>query len=212
MKLVGDFVKFERDTNRIISNLLKRIYDSNLKKAEQEVKELVKLQLYNSSTAKSIDAQDTESLAGHFGIPYGEETESLEAIINTIAEYVKVTFSHFPPSGGKLRTTINIVLGDEVYPELQTLDEGQVLTEKGEVIYWLEWLLLGGKGILISEFDVEFELGKGRSGQAIMIPGTGWQIPAEHAGTRQDNWLTRTLREDDFLNEIASTTFRILNR
>lgn len=211
MKLITGIVPFERQTNELLTQLLGNLYTKNLKKAEREVRNLVKNKLLDSATAKSLMGMEQDSLMGHFGIPIGEEDERVENIIDTISEFVRVRVSRFPPTRTKVRANISITLGDEVYPELINLDDGQVLTEKGEVIYWLEWLLLGGFLPLIENFHVEFQLGKGRSGQAIMVPQFSWSIPSEHGGTRNNNWLTRELQDKEFIDLVASTTYRILN-
>jgi hypothetical protein len=70
--------------------------------------------------------------------------------------------------------------------------------EKFEVfnIDWLKWLLTSGAEPVIFGYRVKFgNFPTSRTGQAIMVPKNGgaWGVPAEFAGTANDNWITRNL-------------------
>jgi hypothetical protein len=64
-------------------------------------------------------------------------------------------------------------------------------------IPWLSWLLFAGNSPLIYGYRIEFNphnIENSRTG-AIMVknPGGIWSIPDEHAGTQENNFLTRAL-------------------
>jgi len=62
---------------------------------------------------------------------------------------------------------------------------------------WLKWFILGGQGIIIKGFDAvrTRNIGASRSRTGyLMKKGTSWRVPAEHAGTSVDNFVTRGLR------------------
>lgn len=71
------------------------------------------------------------------------------------------------------------------------------------VIPWLRWLLLEGPGLILVDAEINTKAGSraaSRTGRAIMVhptqrPSEGWHVPAEFAGTAEDNWLTRALRD-----------------
>jgi hypothetical protein len=76
--------------------------------------------------------------------------------------------------------------------------EGSILTEKGEVLEWLRWLLTFGDRIIISEYQIHLISGKGRSGRGIMVAddASAWRVPPRFSGTIRNNWLTRAFKEN----------------
>lgn len=70
-------------------------------------------------------------------------------------------------------------------------------TQKGQKIDWLRWLLEKGSTPIIFDYDVAFgDFETSRTGGAIMMKNLGsWGVPAKYAGTRNSNWLTRTLKQ-----------------
>jgi len=98
------------------------------------------------------------------------------------------------------------------YPPYKRFVKISFWGEKDEVVEWLEASLLKGDEIIVTNFHVEYLAGRGRSGQAFMAPGLDWRLNQVYRGTKGDNWLTRGLQTDEFINEIASTVFKELNR
>jgi hypothetical protein len=134
-------------------------------------------------------------LAGEFGLPAVGRRDRLDNIIQAVVDRMEIDFDTYRPVSKKYRGGINfrILLND--LSEILTLIEATVVTEKGEILNWLEWLLTFGDRLIISEFFVYLKDGKGRSRKAIMLPNDArsWSVPIDVAGTINDNWLTRAL-------------------
>jgi hypothetical protein len=155
-------------------------------------------------TRKRIILLAHGALVGHFGFPYGTGKERADLIISTIIQNIEVNFRPFKRSGDHFKGGLTVGVLVDGFTDLLELDVSTVTTEKGRILPWLEWLLKRGRHIIIEEYEVQFIPGKGRSGQAIMIPGSWWQVPAEHSGTEEDNWLTRSLfaKSVDYASQI----------
>lgn len=66
----------------------------------------------------------------------------------------------------------------------------------GEEVPWLYWLLLGGGGILVQDYIIQYTNSKkSRSGKAIMVKSMGrnWRMPAKFVGTAKNNWVYRAI-------------------
>ena len=77
-------------------------------------------------------------------------------------------------------------------------------------VTWLTWLLTAGDSFIINDYHIEFGVGYGRSGVAKMEDGGGWRVPPKHSGTKNNNWITRTLRSKTFINELTAIMTGIL--
>lgn len=79
----------------------------------------------------------------------------------------------------------------------------------GSIIPWLRWLLLDGSKILVRDYTVQFGPNtRSRTGNAIMVSSEqqNWRVPAEFAGTANNNWITRAIDRLDpiLLNDIEN--------
>jgi hypothetical protein len=76
----------------------------------------------------------------------------------------------------------------------------------GNIIPWVDWLLLEGDSFIISDYTFSAS-NRGRSGFGIMVEDVGkaWRVPALYSGTLKNNWVTRTLKlyGDEIANHIG---------
>lgn len=91
--------------------------------------------------------------------------------------------------------TVRAIKGD--YSDILNLPDAIQMTEKGEELYWLGWLLKGGKDVLIADYHVQFGQYKtSRTGGALMFKSGDWSLgqrQAQHAGTEGNNFITRAI-------------------
>lgn len=136
-------------------------------------------------------------LNAHFGIPFGEERLRVNTIIRTIANNIEVSFTKIKKAGNDLAGGITIYILKSNFSDILTLPEASILTVNGYSLPWLEWLLVRGNQVIVTDFTIKFVYGAvgSRSGQAIMVqnPGGVWRVPPQYAGTVKNNWLTRAL-------------------
>lgn len=151
-------------------------------------------------------------LSGHFGIPANEVSHTVSTIIDEIVENIEINYTNLSLHGSTVKGGMTIGIGRNGFASLMSLPEGSVNTEKGDTLPWLNWVLTKGDKIIVSEHDIKFSLGQGRSGFAIMIPNrvANWRVPAEFSGTSNDNVITRTiLRNIEVYSRLVS---RIVNK
>jgi hypothetical protein len=208
--IIDSLTTIEARVNVAIADHLNSKLPIIAKKIESEVRTLVRRNLGDSHEFQSIISG---ILRHEFGFPAGQETISADGIANLVANNIYVSHTKLIGnargiSGG---LTIYGVLSD--YSNLLNSSFAEILTDKGERLKWLEWLLLEGNRVIIQ--DYKFQGGKypqSRSGNGIMISGTNrfWKVPAQFSGTASDNWITRVL--EDSLSEMQKITKNIVRK
>lgn len=103
-----------------------------------------------------------------------------------------------PPkiSNNKIKSNITIKLIQTDFSDVLNLSASELETEKGQVLPWLQWLLLEGSSTIVKDYEVYFgPNARSRTGFAIMSPSnaSGWNVPSEYAGTLENNWITRAI-------------------
>ena len=93
--------------------------------------------------------------------------------------------------GGFSINMIKIDFSDVLYTDYAYMTDQL----RGYSLPWLQWLLLEGNAVLIKGYYVTLgPSARSRTGFAVMTPAPNdWKIPAEFAGTSNDNWITRAI-------------------
>jgi hypothetical protein len=106
--------------------------------------------------------------------------------------YIKPTLSNNKITSKFSAMMIRADFSDVLYTDYAIVQD----YNRGYSLPWLEWLLLRGNSVIIPSYQVVFgPNSSSRTGLAIMKNiGSGyWKVPAEFAGTLDDNWITRSL-------------------
>lgn len=147
-------------------------------------------------------------LAGHFGLPAGSRRGMVDSILQKVANNIEVTYKPIAVRGKKFVNGMYFGILIRDFSDILSMAESLVTIEDGSQLPWLNWLLISGNKILVSEHDVKFMSGKGRSGFAVMVSNKAgvWRVPPEYSGTITNNWLTRAFNEnpDRFLDIIKN--------
>lgn len=154
-----------------------------------------------SQTQKTLEGTEiyqslvSGELSQHFGFERLGGRARVDEIVATIVNNINVKYESIKAIGSNLKGGLSIGILLEGFTDILGLPASVVVTEKGQALPWLEWLLIRGDSIIITEHSIRFEPGRGRSGGAIMIQNNAgvWRVPPEYAGTVNDNWLTRGL-------------------
>lgn len=136
-------------------------------------------------------------LLGEFGLL--EPEAKLDKILATWAKDISAVISG---SKNKVAITISMIQAD--FRNVLDLPATYVkqLTEKNQLLSWLDWLLIKGDTTIIRNYEVKAHSGPpSRTGLAIMVEKkTGkWSVPSQYAGTARANWITRAV--DDIRDE-----------
>ena len=197
--IIKEFInKFNRELPRIVQNI------------EQDLKIATFNYLKTTSTYQSL--LDGE-LAGHFGIPSTKRQHIIDSIIKAVSDSMMINYKPIRYSGGKFVHGIDIRGLKSDMSELLILPGATIISEIGDPLPWLEWLLTQGDKIIIREYEIDFRYGQGRSGLAVMdeTKGGTWRVPAEFSGTIKYNWLTEALNNQSYFSIIKNIIGQKLN-
>tara|TARA_Y100000296_G_C5095436_1_gene217104 strand:+ start:199 stop:813 length:615 start_codon:yes stop_codon:yes gene_type:complete len=159
----------------------------------------------NSAIASSPEIASLRSgtLRADFGITTGVDVTS--PIINAVANSVNVYMQPFSVKGVGISGGISVNIQPDNFENLLSLGIGTTVTEKGDVLPWLDWLLNLGDAVIIADFGVEYG-SFGRSGGARMSSGSRpFKVDSAFSGTVADNFITRALesRQKQLIDIIA---------
>lgn len=174
---------------RAVAQKLNLALQKSLRGIEQGVGAAVESAVKKSSEYRSI-------LGGRLWHELGivNPAGAMEAIIQQLKSDVRAELSLLTAQGNRFfgGLEIGILRGD--YATLLDLPEARFISEGGFTIDWLNWLLTRGGYLINTRYRFAPGPNKAsRTGSGVMAIGGTWGIPGEHAGTVNDNWLTRAL-------------------
>lgn len=166
---------FDRVSNNLSSRISNIIIDSIRSQPEYEA-------LINGS------------LQYEFGIINPQE--KLQQILETIRSGIYIQYDAPSISGNKIKGKFKLEMIRSDFADLLSIGAASFETEKGVQINWLEWLLLQGDTVIVSDYYFVFgPFQSSRTGGGIMRSKTGssWRVPPEFAGNIKNNWITRAI-------------------
>jgi len=130
-------------------------------------------------------------LKGDFGIPKGKSTTEANAIIDAVLRSIHVEII---PFDNRLRGGLVIRIQPADFQNIFARIH-PVVTEKGEPVDWIRWLLERGDDIVVAKYHVVPDSsGRSRSGDALMSQGGMFRVRPEYSGTLDDNAITRVFK------------------
>jgi len=199
MSIYIDIVETDRQiATLILQDIVKqlnRIIPTKLKSIDTKVRLATFNFIKNTTTYESLVRGE---LAGHFGIPIRGRQNRIDNIVAAISNRMEISYKPITIQAGRFAHGLRFGVLLQDLSEVLGLPGSKILTEKGQVLPWLDWLLVFGDTIEISEYEIKFQAGKGRSARAIMIADNAgsWRVPPEFSGTLNDNWLTRAFKNN----------------
>lgn len=174
-------------------NQLRKIFPISLPKLQVQVRELVRQAIQRQPEYISLLGG---TLQGELGVP--ESDRRLSVIIDTYINSIVVKLRPIQIRARTLSGSI-VIQFDAQFIELLSLSEAAYLTDKGETIPWLQWLLLEGD-LTITEYtfntvpsDVVDKYSRTGLGLMFKRKGGRWSMPPEFAGTAGNNFITRAI-------------------
>jgi hypothetical protein len=192
-----------RVASEIVKSISKEV-SSIFTKAQPKIQRDLRTKL-----AASIRAQpEYGSLKGgelqyNFGL---SNVGVVDILVDRFVDSIYVTTQSVKASGSKISAELIFsILASSDLQDILSSSEANLVTEKGETLPWLSWLLLRGNEPIILTHKILIKPSPfSRTGQAIMIPtdSGNWRVPARYIGTMENNWITRALSsiEDEIPN------------
>ncbi len=150
---------------------------------------------------------DTQ-IRADLGFPAGTERNHLDAVIDKIVDNIYVNFTPLNPKGGTITGGIEIGIMLSDFSDVLSIPQAVIPSNAGHLVEWLKWILLEGDRIIISTHDVVYG-NFGRSKEGHMTIGGVWRVNSNISGTKNNNWLTRTV--DKYRPDIQTMFDRIVS-
>lgn len=194
LKIKFNSREFDKKLKTAIQDEINQALIAGRAECEDRIKVLVGYEFARSPEAVSMIAG---KLKAEFG--FGDGASFVEPIIQWIVSRIKVFVSPYRfistgRPGGGYRIKLAVFDLDMItrLPTASYLNDVNYFRD----IEWLRWLLSFGSTVIIKTFEIEYNFNASehvsRSGRAIMVPGRGWRVPSEFAGTIDNNWITQT--------------------
>jgi len=183
-----DLRTIERRMSKAIAIEFNNRIRNGLEKISRDIENLSRELITNSPEIQSLKSG---SLKGDFGISKGEDPTG--AIIEAIVKSVDVVHTIVAGGGRSITGGITVNIQPQSFSNLLSLPGVKVMTEKGTVLPWLEWLLTFGDKIIITEYHVEYN-NSGRSGLASMASGGTFRVNPSFSGTIENNFISRAFQ------------------
>lgn len=194
MRISANIVETNDEINTMILEIMADHINDTLNiampKITTEIKELVALSLREEPEYQSL-------LSGRLRAEFGlSDTNMVDNIIDKLVSTIDVSRStvSYNKIGLVGGFTITMMKSDDMNGVIFT-DIASVISNNGQHLPWLQWLLLEGNNAIVKNFDVKMgSYSQSRSGMAIMVSSRdNWRVPPEFVGTISNNWTTRAI-------------------
>lgn len=208
MYLTETVQEIERNINIAILQKINGVMLRSLGLIETQVQIILRNVLESSPVY--IDIASGGPLAAELGIPKGEEKNRLDQIVDQLISEIEIEYRPMSYIAGLYTGGLTIFMFEKQFKNILGLSAAVINTQKGQSLPWLDWLIIQGDKIIISEHKfAPAKVKSSRSGGGIMVEGQGnfWRVPPQYSGTETNNWIIRAISDniDAIENEVGST-------
>lgn len=191
----------ENNINKAIADKFNNLFTSKKHIILNRLKAATVTWVLASPEIESLKDTSPYRLGAQFGLTSDPTAAITSAIVNSIdIKLTKITKN--------LKGNISFNFQPKQFRNLLDLPEGHTITEKGEDLHWMDWLLTRGDEIIIVGY--RYDPGNdGRSGGGSMTAGSGFRVNPLYSGTVNDNFVTRLFSNRE--QEIQNIIIRSLN-
>jgi len=172
--------------NKALVQIFNKRIPKQAKTIEEQIRQLVSAALLSSPEIRSLSSG---TLRIDFGLTQDPSTDIVNAITNSLSVRVQKAVA----SSSGIKGGVLITLQPTDYSNLFSLPVATQITEKGESLPWLEWLLTFGQQVIIADFGVSYGP-TGRTGGGSMKAGAvPFKVNTQYAGTADRNFITKAV-------------------
>ena len=191
LKLIDSVKDVTSKVFKAIASKINRAISSSKPSILSDLKTQVVEWLNDEQVIKGL--RGAGSLNAEIGLPAGHAASAADLIVNAVVESMDINFKQF---NEKMAGGMSIGIQPLDFQNVLNIGKATILTEKGQQLNWLEWLLKSGNRIIIRDYSIEYGryAKRSRSGEgAIMVErkSGGWRMPAQYAGVEENNFITR---------------------
>jgi len=200
-KLTQTTAQIEKEITKALIKEINYTFKNSLSKMLSPIRRVVASAIESSPVISELN---TGVLRADFGIPFGRDVST--PIVQAVANSTYVDMKTFSSRGKKISGGVFVYIQPSNFANLLSLSVGEIITEKGTRLPWLEWLLTLGDQVIIADFGVDYA-NAGRSGQGHMTSqARPFKVNTSFSGTTGNNFITRAL--DSHVGEIAKVIER----
>jgi hypothetical protein len=210
MQLTARLVETEQQIAKKIGEAIATEFNKKLiniaNKVRPQIQNIVFTAIMNSPEVQSLQGGD---LQAELGVP--DAAGRVRNLAELWAKSIRVvSFQPAKMQGGFFRATLELGGIQSDFADALSSPDAIYTTNSGQVIQWLEWLLIEGDKVIIREYQIGLDVyDVSRTGLGnVMIKNqkASWSVPAHFAGTEDDNFVTRAIDTvaDDIQKLIAS--------
>lgn len=206
--MIQAFISIKETDAQIQRKIAESVRDrlnSVFPKIINEIRDIVRKRIFDAISSSNVYLSiQRGDLQTELGLTDGGSR--LIDILNIWLNNIDVSFKKFTVRGDNLSGGITIQAIRSDYSDVLDSNLASYISEKGEEVPWLRWLLLTGTSVIIADYGIKFGSGLGRTGGGIMIKGGSWGLSAEFAGGANDNFVTRAISgiESNLQNDIQN--------
>lgn len=187
IKILDSRSKIEKNTLKAAEPEIKNLFQRAKPKIESGIKQIVVRALQRSPEIASLKD-------GTLRLDFGLVVDPSDDIVYAVANSVNVLFKNFRFYKNSMSNVMSIYIQPSDFNNLLSLAIANVITERGEVLPWLEWLLTAGNAVVIAGYSVEYgNFQTSRTGGAVMEPVGFFKVDPQFSGTSENNFITRAI-------------------
>jgi hypothetical protein len=198
--------QIEKNINIAIANHINGIIAREQNNIVNKVKLLVPSWIESQPEIVSLKSSSPMSLVGQFGIA-GDTTSIVNNIIKSVVDATSIKFVRY---SSNLKGGLELQFQPSSFSNLLGLPEGHTIYKGGD-LHWLDWLLMRGDNVIVTNFQYNPSSGLGRSNLGNMIDGGSFRVPPEFSGTQDNNFITRAFVNSTVESELSSLLSRIFS-
>lgn len=190
LKLLGSDASITKTIHTAIAKSINELISKKKRKVEAKLRRAVRFWITATPEMQSLMEKGIpNSLNSQFGLRNIDAKGAVEAIVSSIVNSAEIKISKI---NNKLTGKIEFNFQPSDLRNLLGLSEGHVVTEKGQDLHWLDWLLTKGNSTVIIGYTYSTS-GDGRSGVGSMKKGGSFRVNPQFSGTVNNNFITRSL-------------------
>jgi hypothetical protein len=194
-----------------IADSVSKLFNSLIRRKQAAIIKDIRVLIYRwvnrQPEMQDILAGKNGILGPQLGINAGEEASIVHNICTAAASAFSIDVKQIDTSNFG---TVKLNFGNYAFTEFLELPDSTIVTEKGEVLNWMDWILKMGSSPIVIGYRFAPKEGKGRSGGGIMIKKGVWSVPERYTGLPSDNFITRALLDTSNMYEVQQVLMRHL--
>ncbi|NBP04213.1 MAG: hypothetical protein EBU90_29815, partial [Proteobacteria bacterium] len=174
IRLLETEKQIQKSINAAIADHINGIISREQNRILNQIKALIPSWIEIQPEIVSLRSSSPASLVGQFGIS-GDTGSIVDSIINSVVDATSIKFVKY---SANLKGGLEIQFQPVTFSNLLGLNSGHTIFQGGD-LHWLDWLLLRGDNVIVTNYQYNPSTGLGRSGLGNMIGGGVFRVSPE---------------------------------